>query len=186
MNVDQLKKRIVELEDSARQVHEMKVTISNFSEKLKNKDLIIFKLNQEIKNAKDQAKSKDDDQTRVNGILKEGEKLKHEIRELQKIIIDLQAELKSARASRRRPSVEAVEPNPFDLLYISKISEEQERSQGLEKQVRRLQEEIVVKSAVMEEMRRMVGSTTRDFVPLVEELTRENIRLQEKLHKAGF
>lgn len=146
--LDELQRKVTELEGYARQVQEMKNTISDFSTKMKAKDITIMKLQQCLKALEG---SRDvqlkPELPMANEIVnsdawkaQEAAEWKSQERRLLQQIKDLQSMLSKTIKPSPTPSTVGTHntktgDQAFDVLYISKISEEQQKSKQLQQEL---------------------------------------------------
>ena len=142
------------LQEYARQVHEMKCVISDFSNKLKTKDLTILQLQRRIKELETGGVQSPSRSPRENsepaGQMDVVSQLQEELKEhrriaqaqerkLQLLINDQKQVIDELRVRSPTRGNDAnmtnIRDSSFDMLYISKITEEQERSEQLQREV---------------------------------------------------
>jgi chromosome condensin MukBEF ATPase and DNA-binding subunit MukB len=145
--LDELQRKVAELEGYARQVQEMKSTISDFSTKLKAKDITIMKLQQSLKalEGSRDVQLKPESPMANEIVISEAWKAqeaewKSQERRLLQQIKDLRSMVSETIKPSSTPSTVGIHntktgDQAFDVLYISKISEEQQKSKQLQQEL---------------------------------------------------
>ena len=143
-------------------MHEMKCVISDFSSKLKSKDLVVLQLQRRVRELEeahsgiqvplksDQASETMIDAKGDDPAAKHVEQLKEQIRGAQNqerkllLLLNDQKQLIEEMKSRSIPPKQDIRENKpcgnaaFDILYITKIAEEQERVTELRHEIESL------------------------------------------------